>query len=57
MKWVTFHAPDGRELCAYTVQGSFSGEMQATKDLLAYEHGLKPEQISVSIETKNIKGK
>ena len=36
-----------RELLAYTVRGTFAGELDATKDLLAYENGITKEAIRV----------
>ena len=46
--WYVFLAPDGRELCAITVRGSFDGEIAATIDLLACENGINPASISVT---------
>ena len=40
---------EGELLCAYTVEGTFPGEMKATKELLAAEHGCSPEEITVKI--------
>jgi hypothetical protein len=45
--WLTFSLPDGKELASYTVNGTFQGEMQATKELLAADHGVTPEEITV----------
>ncbi|MBR3587227.1 MAG: hypothetical protein IKO00_14495 [Oscillospiraceae bacterium] len=44
--WIVFYGPDGKELCRYTARGSFAGELWETIALLAYEHGLTPEEIS-----------
>lgn len=44
--WIVFFGPDGKELCRYTARGSFAGELRETIALLAYEHGLTPEEIS-----------
>ena len=35
LEWIAFYAPDGKELGAYTVCGTFEGELQDTKELLA----------------------
>lgn len=43
----------GKELCAYTLRGTFPGEEEATKELLAGENNCKPSDISVSIAVKN----
>ena len=36
-KWKVFYH-NGKELCAYTLNGSFEGEEEATKALLAEEY-------------------
>ena len=41
-----------KELLAYTVRGTFAGELDATKDLLAYEHGITKESIQVIKEIR-----
>lgn len=50
--WLMFLHPNGKELAAYTVNGTFRGEMQATKELLAAENGLQPEEITVKCGRK-----
>ena len=47
-KWKVFTL-NGKELCSYTIYGTFDGEEQATKELLAFEHNTEPEKISVRI--------
>lgn len=42
----------GRELCSYSVSGTFEGERQATIELLASEQGIPAEQIKVTIERR-----
>ena len=49
--WVVFRDQNGKELCAYTVKGTFRGELAATKELLASERGIPAEDISVTVET------
>lgn len=52
-KWKVFKDKDtGRELCAYTIRGTFPGEEAATIDLLAREEGIAPDRITVSIENR-----
>lgn len=51
-QWLIFTDPAENELCAYTVSGTFEGEMQATKELLAAEHGVSLEDIAVRLEEK-----
>jgi len=46
---VKFYAPDGNHLGGYTLRGTFAGEMQATKELLAAENGCRPEDIRTEI--------
>lgn len=49
--WVVFY--HGREeLAAVTLQGLFPGEIRATIELLAYEHGLTQDDISVSLQAR-----
>ena len=36
--WIVF-LYQGKEVCAFTVRGTFPGEIDATKDLLAGEYG------------------
>lgn len=52
-KWKVFKDKDtGRELCAYTIRGTFPGEEDATRELLAAEEGINPDRITVSIERR-----
>lgn len=55
-EWVVFLTPEGRELCAYTVHGMVAGEIQATKELLAYENGYSADQITTRIERRKAPG-
>ena len=48
-KWKVFYYND-KELLAYTINGTFDGEEQATKELLAYENGINIDDITVKIE-------
>lgn len=54
-EWIAFYTPDGKELGAYTLRGTFAGELQATKELLASENGLKPEDITAKLENRKEK--
>ncbi len=49
--WIVFWHGD-KELCSITVRGNFPGEIRATKELLAYEKGLNPEDITHTIERR-----
>lgn len=52
-QWAVFRNKEtGRELAAYTIRGTFAGEAEATADLLAAEHGITREQITVTIENR-----
>ena len=52
-QWLVFRDKEsGRELAAYTLQGTFEGERQATIELLAYENKMEPEQIETVIEQR-----
>jgi hypothetical protein len=55
--WIAFYAPNGRELCSYTLEGTFDGEMEATKEQLAHDHGLYPDDITIRIVKKEKAGK
>ena len=50
-KWKVFYH-NKKELCAYTLNGTFSGEEQATKELLASENGININDIIVKIEER-----
>jgi hypothetical protein len=39
--WIAFYAPNGRELCSYTLEGTFDGEMEATKEQLAHARNIQ----------------
>ena len=41
-----------KELCAYTLYGTFEGEEEATKELLAEENGISVDDIKVRIEER-----
>lgn len=43
--WIVFYGPDQRELAAYTQRGTFPGELKATREMLAAENDLAPEEI------------
>lgn len=50
-KWKVF-ALNGKELCSYTIYGTFDGEEEATIKLLAEENNCKKSDIIVTIEEK-----
>lgn len=50
--WIVFRTKEGKELAAYTVNGTFVGEEKDTIDLLASEHGIPAEEISINIERR-----
>lgn len=50
-KWIVFYHGD-RELCAYTAFGTVPGEIDATKELLAYENNIPQEDIRVVVEKR-----
>lgn len=52
MQYVVFYYLDWEELAAYSVNGTFPGEASDTRDLLAYERGIDPEDISFRIEDR-----
>ena len=50
-KWKVFYHEE-KELGAYTLEGTFEGEEEATKELLAGENGITIEDIKVVIEER-----
>ena len=42
----------GKELLAYTLEGTFNGEEQATKELLANQYGVDVDSIKTNIIAK-----
>lgn len=50
--WVVFYLLNWQELAAYTLEGTFASECIETRRLLAYEHGVREEDISVAIEQR-----
>lgn len=52
-KWIVFRDRDtGRELCAYTLRGTFPGELDATREQLAAENGIEPDRITTATECR-----
>lgn len=45
-KWIVFYDSKGKEIAAYTQAETFAGEREATAELLAFEHGIQPEEIT-----------
>ena len=52
--WVVFYHGK-KELAAVTLHGLFPGEIRATKELLAHEHGLTTDVISVSLQERPLR--
>lgn len=50
--WIVFRTKEGKELAAYTVNGTYVGEEKDTIDLLASEHGIPADDISISLEMR-----
>lgn len=50
-KWKVFYLGE-KELCAYTLFGTFDGEEESTKELLAYENGVNADEIITKIEMR-----
>ena len=42
----------GAELTAYTMRGTFAGEEEDTRELIAHDHGISPDRIDVGIELR-----
>jgi len=50
-EYIVFYHKE-KELAAYTVRGTFAGELEATKDLLAYENGIAVQDIRTTREKR-----
>lgn len=51
--WKMFYdSGTGRTLGGYTIRGTFDGEEESTRQLLAHENGLQPDSVIVQIETR-----
>lgn len=50
-KWLVFYH-EGKELCSYTLRGTFEGERDETIKLLAAERGIPAEEITCRIENR-----
>lgn len=50
--WLVFYLMDWEELAAYTLRGTFAGEFAETRKLLAYQHGVREEDITAKIEQR-----
>lgn len=46
--WIVFLL-DGKELASYTLAGTFPGEREATRELLAYENDVPVSSIYVAV--------
>ena len=52
MLWVVFKNKTGEEICSYTLEGTFAGEMDETKKLLAYDKGISLDDITTEIQDR-----
>ncbi len=54
--WKVFYdSKTGEELGAYTIRGTFDGEEQDARELLAFKKGIPAEQIRTEIERRATK--
>ena len=52
-KWIVFYNREtGEEYASYTYRGTFKGEEEATRALIAIEEGITPEVIETRIEIR-----
>lgn len=49
--WKVFKL-NNKEICSYTIYGTFKGEEEATKKHLAFEYNCSIDDITVSIELR-----
>lgn len=54
--WLIFLL-DGKEICSYTMRGSFKGEREETIKLLAKELNVDPEDIKMEVRYRKCKAK
>lgn len=47
-EWLVFYH-EGREICRYTLRGTFPGEREETIKLLAHERGIPAEEITCKV--------
>lgn len=50
-KWIVFYHKE-KELASYTLKGTFEGEMEDTKNLLAHEYGINTSDIETRVEER-----
>ena len=50
-EWIVFYHND-KELAAVTVYGLMCDEIINTKELLAYERGILPDEITIKVERR-----
>ena len=51
-RWLVFFHPDERELGAYTIRGTFDGELGATLEEFALENDINAENIEIAVVTR-----
>ena len=49
--WKVFKL-NNKEICSYTIYGTFKGEEEATKKMIAFDHNCSIDDILVSIELR-----
>lgn len=47
--WIVFKVGD-KELCRYSIKGTFMGELKATLELLAFENDINIDEIVIKLE-------
>lgn len=53
--YVVFYLLGWEELASYTLRGTFDGECMATREMLAYENGVRVDDITVKIEQRTVR--
>lgn len=50
-EWIVFsNKLNGKELLSLSIEGTFQGEIEATKDLLAYENKINKTDIEIKLK-------
>jgi hypothetical protein len=52
MIWIVFKDKTRKELLSYTAKGTFPGEMEETKNMLAFEAGITPDDIIIELQER-----
>ena len=49
--WIVFYV-HGKEKAAYTVRGTFAGELEAVRELIAEENGVEVDEVDIKVKMR-----